>query len=353
MTAGPPCLSLPVAHWPQLDRERWRVALQAGGLFEPDKPASRWSPARRKIVVQAYGQWLAFLDRGGMLDPACGAADRATEARLRAFVTELQGRVAPASVSLMVGGLLRIFAALAPEGDWTMLGRVYSHLKQTAAPSRDKISRLVAAGDLFELGIRLMQTCEDGPRHRTHIATQYRDGLIIALLICCPIRLKNLTELVIGQHLVFDGEAYGLQLTAAETKTGRPYRAAIPTELTGYIGRYLEVIRPELQSIAPGGAGGRLWLGRFGTPLGSAAIRVQIEQRTKTAFGRAVWPHLFRDCAVTELVDLAPEEIGVAADLLGHTGLQTTQKHYIHAQGMTAHARVQEVIQRRRAAASS
>ena len=238
---------------------------------------------------------------------------------------------------------------------WTMLARVYSHLKQTAAPSRDKISRLVAAGDLFELGIRLMETCEDGPRHRTHVATQYRDGLIIALLICCPIRLKNLTELVIGQHLVFDGEAYGLQLTAAETKTGRPYRAAIPTELTGYIGRYLEVVRPILQSIARGGrrrgAGGRLWLGRFGTPLGSAAIRVQIEQRTKAAFGKAVWPHLFRDCAVTELVDLAPEEIGVAADLLGHAGLQTTQKHYIHAQGMTAHARVQEVIRSRRVAA--
>ena len=57
------------------------------------------------------------------------------------------------------------------------------------------------------------------------------------------------------------------------------------------------------------GADGRLWLGRSGKPLGSAAIRVQIEQRTKAAFGRAVWPHLFRDCAVTELVDLAPEEI--------------------------------------------
>jgi integrase len=45
---------------------------------------------------------------------------------------------------------------------------------------------------------------------------------------------------------------------------------------------------------------------------------------------------------------VAPEEIGIAADLLGHTGLQTTQKHYIHAQGMTAHARVQEMIVRRR-----
>ena len=70
-----------------------------------------------------------------------------------------------------------MFAVLAPEGDWTMLARVYSHLKQTAAPSRDKISRLVAADDLLELGIRLMETCEDGPRHPAYVATRYRDGL--------------------------------------------------------------------------------------------------------------------------------------------------------------------------------
>jgi hypothetical protein len=44
---------------------------------------------------------------------------------------------------------------------------------------------------------------------------------------------------------------------------------------------------------------------------------------------------------VTELVDCAPEEIGIAPDLLGHADLQTTKKHYIQAVGMKAHARVQ------------
>ena len=85
----------------------------------------------------------------------------------------------------------------------------------------------------------------------------------------------------------------------------------------------------------------------------SAAIRHQIELRTEQAFGKAIWPHLFRDCAVTELVDCAPDEIGIAPDLLGHANLQTTQKHYIQAVGMKAHARVQEVIAARRRAATS
>ena len=81
-------------------------------------------------------------------------------------------------------------------------------------------------------------------------------------------------------------------------------------------------------------------------------IHAQIESRTRQAFGSAVWPHLFRDCAVTELVDCAPEEIGIASDLLGHADLRTTRKHYIQAQGMTAHRRVQELITARRRAAA-
>jgi integrase/recombinase XerD len=104
---------------------------------------------------------------------------------------------------------------------------------------------------------------------------------------------------------------------------------------------------------APVGIEGHLWLNRYGRPMRSAAIRQQIELRSKQAFGRHVWPHLFRDCAVTELVDRAPEEIGIAPDLLGHADLQTTKKHYIQAVGMKAHARVQEVIAARRRASTS
>jgi hypothetical protein len=51
-------------------------------------------------------------------------------------------------------------------------------------------------------------------------------------------------------------------------------------------------------------------------------------------------------------VDCAPEEIGIAPDLLGHADLRTIRKHYIHAQGMTAHARIQEMIATQRVAAA-
>jgi integrase/recombinase XerD len=167
-----------------------------------------------------------------MLDPSCTPGERATDERLSDFLTELRARVAPVSAAMMLGALVRMLSALEPDRDWGPLARVYNHLRQTAAPSRDKLSRLVRASDLFELGLRLMDTCEDGPDRPVYVATRYRDGLIIALLIACPMRIKNLANLVIGQHFVFDGRSYGVKLSAAETKTGRPYVATVPPELT-------------------------------------------------------------------------------------------------------------------------
>ena len=63
-----------------------------------------------------------------------------------------------------------MLSALEPERDWGPLARVYNHLRQTAA-------RLVRASDLFELGISLMETCEDGARRPAYT---WRPGIATA-----------------------------------------------------------------------------------------------------------------------------------------------------------------------------
>ena len=147
-----------------------------------------------------------------------------------------------------------------------------------------------------------------------------------------------------------------MKLAAAETKTGRPYVAAVPRELTPYVNRWLQVYRPLPLTAAATPATvtieKHLWVNRSGKPMRSHAIHAQITLRTRQAFGKAIWPHLFRDCAVTELVDSAPEEIGIALDLLGHADLRTTRKHYIQAQGMTRTGASRELITARRRAAA-
>ena len=178
-------LCLVIDDWAAIDRGRWRSALAPAGFLESDRPVSHWSPARRRMGEQAYGQWLGFLDRNGELNPATTPGERATEARLAAFVAGLRDRVAPASAAMMAGALLRMLMVLEPDRDWAGLARVYNRLKQTAAPTRDKLACMVPANELLDLGIGLMDTCDRG-QNETYKATRYRDGLIIALLISWP-----------------------------------------------------------------------------------------------------------------------------------------------------------------------
>ena len=233
------------------------------------------------------------------------------------------GRVSPTSTTIMVGALKRMLDVLDPGQDRMALAALYRNLKRSARPSRDKSSRMAPARQLLELGLRLMETCGKGA-YEAYVATRFRDGLTIAMLVSCPVRLKNLAMITTGRHLMFVGEAYELRFGATEMKTGRPYRAPLPRELTAYIDRYLKVYRPMLLAAPapPEGLaadpGDALWIGRHGGRLTAASLRAQIELRTQAAFGAAIWPHLFRDCAVTELVDVAPDQIGLAPDLLGH-----------------------------------
>jgi hypothetical protein len=63
---------------------------------------------------------------------------------------------------MMLGALVRMLSVIEPEEDWAPLACLYNQLKQTAAPSRNKLERLVRASDLFELGLQLMDTCVEG-----------------------------------------------------------------------------------------------------------------------------------------------------------------------------------------------
>jgi hypothetical protein len=61
---------------------------------------------------------------------------------------------------------------------------VYNRLRQTAAPVRDKLSCMVPASELLDLGIGLMDTCDRG-QNETYEVTPYRDGPLIAVADRC------------------------------------------------------------------------------------------------------------------------------------------------------------------------
>ena len=103
----------------------------------------------------------------------------------------------------------------------------------------------------------------------------------------------------IGKHLLFDGHSYQLEFSGEETKTGRRYVAGLPEQLTPHIGRHLNDYRRALQIFAEvPSASDSFWLDRYGRAMRSGAIRQEINERSKAAFGKSIWPI----CSVTALL---------------------------------------------------
>ena len=68
------------------------------------------------------------------------------------------------------------------------------------------------------------------------------------------------------------------------------------------------------------------------------SLTAMVKQRTQERFGHALNPHLFRDCAATDIAAHDPEHARIAAPVLGHADFRTTEAHYVHAQGHHARA---------------
>jgi len=348
-------LCLPANQWPKRDQQLWAaVTTKPSGHFQSASVAAGWSPRRCRIVEQAFGQWLAWLAANNLLDPDAPPEDRVSPARIARFVTELVDRVAPVSVAMMVGALHRMLAVLSPETDWTWLGHLVQDLKGWAKPSRDKRLAVVPAKDLFDLGIELMVMAEQ-LSSIIFAATQYRDGLMIAMLAARPLRIRNFSVIELGRHLVHDTGGYWLRFQPDETKTGVEIDVPVPPELSVWIDGYLNNHWPVLvaNSKKKHPKSRAMWMSLRGTPMGEAAVRLQIKTRTKAAFGHAVWPHLFRDCAATSMAVEDPDNVRLAAGLLGHNTFATTEKHYILAQTLQSGRIYQRAIQNLRDAITS
>jgi integrase len=259
---------------------------------------------------------------------------------IKAFIAAMQtgeaGKLAPVSLGMVVGALCRMGTAFAPQKDWTWLKRIYARLKFRAVPSRAKHLRVVAAADVYRLGIELMETA-----HRLKSpfrqATQYRIGLQIALWIARPLRIRNFQDLALGTTLVKRGDLYWLVFSERQTKTGRPIELPVPAQLMPYFDRYLYEHRPFL-----GTRHGKktlstaLWLGRDGEKQEEASIRENLERRTREKFGRPINPHLLRDCAATSFALEDPENVRCTMLVLGHTLMSTTERYYNQARSVEA-----------------
>ena len=337
--------SLPLAEWPAQDREGWVRALQPGDPFEPGGVAASWAETTKEVTVNGYGRWLTWLDHHGVLDRDAMPAARVTKERVIAYMEYLQACLSPHSVHGRVQQLGDALRAIAPDGDWRWIGRGAARLRAAATPVKDKLSRLQSPDRLVDLGHHLMLEA-DTKLEGLPGAIQYRDGLLIAFLAYRPVRVRNLRSIARGKHLRCEHGTWNV--TFDETKNHRRLDFPFPAELVPALGRYLEVYRPLLLTAGgrkPASTTAALWISQTGSHLGAPAIRYWVRRRTKAAFGKALCPHLFRDCAATFIATYAPEHVSMITAILGHTTIEIAQRHYNQARTIDAGRRYHGTIQ--------
>ncbi len=325
---------MPYEAWPAGDQAAWGQAIRSGDILEGCGPAAHWREGTRRKVMSSYGRFLTFLERRRALDHEVRPEQRVTVDLLRAYIAELQKQVSPITVAGRITDMAEALRVMAPEASLPFLRRAASRLAGAASPKRDKRGRVVSSRVLFELGIRLMDEAETAPCSRPGWrASRYRDGLMIAMLSARPVRRQNFTRIRIGTHLLQSGDHFILVFDATETKNHRPLELRLPTSLSPYLMRYLEIHRPVLLGQIDAD---RLWISYLGRSMAPGAIYDKIRAVTERELGRALNLHIFRDCQVTSLAREDPGHVGAARALLGHVDPEIMERHYNQARGIEA-----------------
>jgi integrase len=348
----PKIRSRPVAEWPEADRLAWEAVCRPGERLRRGGAAAHMKPATQRDLARHYGYFLDHLHRRGDCLSDGFAAELVTPEAVATYLAELQSRVASVTCHICISKLCRIARLLAPERDFAWLRTIESDLNLTKVP-RSKYPRLVASSAIVEAGLTLFAEAElaaeapvpsacstNPPRFGLGLkeirrAVLARNGLMIALLAVCPIRLKNFAALTLGSSLCKVGETWWIVLESAATKSGRADERPVPKIINPLLDRYVGFYRPLLARAAMPSDVGPLWISsRHGAPVSKGHVECAIRSTTLTALGTEIGPHMFRTAAATEAAARAPQLPGLPTALLQHRDQRVTEDHYNRA---TAH----------------
>jgi integrase len=308
---------------------------------DPFATGAHLAKASKHDYLFAWRRFLGFLAIHEPDALELAPADRLTPDRVKAFRVHLAETNAPRSVAVIVDALYHAARLLMPEHDWAWLkaikARLYRH-----APSSRPTGPVITSVQLWDFGEQLMEEAKPQPATpiRMRDAVQYRDGLMIALAAFVPIRRRNVASLEIGRHLVREGDGWLVLVPAEESKTKISMPYLVPEFLEPYLALYLDIVRPTLLR-RPTPA---LWVGSKGTGICYGAIGQIVSRRLTSHFGFRVTLHDVRDAAETTWAIFAPDQIGVASELLGHRDPRTGDKYYNRARGMEASRRYSQLI---------
>lgn len=315
--------SLKLNQWPEPDRCAWQDACSPGQRLQRGGRAAHLKPVTQADLAQRYGFFLDFLNRAGRLDPTLSATLQITPATVSAYVDELQARVSSVTVHGSIYKLRRAAQIIDPNLELEWLKEVELDLNDAMRP-QPKAPRIVFSDRIVAAGLKLMARAEtEQSRTKLQRAQDARDGLMIALLAVCPIRLKNYHCLTIGESFVREGDHWWIILNDDETKSQRLDHRAVPLELTVWIDRYVDCHRSAFTY-----CGEALWPSRHGGSMNYKSVGTRISMVTRRMIGHEINPHLFRHCVPHTIANTDGSRMALASAVLQHSDPRITDKHY-------------------------
>lgn len=169
----------------------------------------------------------------------------------------------------------------------------------------------------------------------------------VEILLIAPMRVKNLTQIEIGRHLVEHrrgkNKRYHLIFTPEETKTREPYEMELPPQTAVLLEIYLERYRPRLC----GGPSPYLFAGGDGEggERSSKAFSPSLKRFVKAETGLKMHAHLFRQFAGKFYLDHYPMDVETLRRVLGHRSTATTLRSYAQLRTDHAFRRYDELVE--------
>ncbi len=334
--------SLPVQEWPEADRRAWEDACRPGSRLKPGGAASCLAQVSREDFANRYGAFLGFLQRLGRLDRGAAAAAQVTLPNVEAYVADLTARVRSVTVYNAIYKLRRAAELLASTADFSWLAEIEKDLALVMQP-RSKLGRLVFTERLVEAGLTLVSEAQEFAKNDLARARGVRNGLMIALLALCPIRLKNFAALEIGHTFKEVHGSWWIVLPSISTKSRRPDERRIPELLTRVIDLYLNQSRPVL--LGSRTQTNTLWISSTtGGPMTRKNLGTLVSKITLETLGVDVSPHLFRTAAASTAAAYGGATPHLASALLNHTDPRVTEEHYNRASTVSAAAAYAHMI---------
>lgn len=329
------------------DLEAYTTSLGAPDPFDIDGRLTPLQPISIKIYKARLLRFVGALVRAGLpaedlYDLSALVRPDRVEQGLRWMLAQNNGQtsVSISETAQLLRGIARRYVRL-PEAEQkrvdTLTGRVA--MKQQVGMTEKNRARLRPLQDpqtrrkLLTLPEHLFERVDQMARSRL-AACLREQAVAVAILLYCPIRVKNLAAIHLERNLQRHGNGrMFLVFGADEVKNRHPIELELPERVICLINKHLATRSPYL------GTPDNPWLFPARKSNGSMdpnTLSRSVFHTTRKETGLEVNVHLFRHLAAMLYLQARPGEYEAVRRLLGHTQLSRTLNFYAGFEAGTA-----------------